>query len=376
MKAISFFYGTLLGVLLGQSSLVYQSGNFMDVSKSDITEGVIEYEYAINIKARLSKMGLEKLPDNVPEYQKMGMKVYFAGTKHITEVLKNNPKVLGEFKNYYLDDSGVEKYSFYTFRANQVGDKIATSVELWNYEGIATGETKRILGYEVREIQVSTEKGLAVIWVTEELPSYVSPSFISSEKGTILEVTTPNGDILKAIRIDHQEVPPSIFESFNQYEKKTPEQLNQLLGNAKKEYQNAWIGKSVSYSFRDLKGTNSSFEELRGKIVVINFWFAGCKPCLKEMPELNRLVLEHNNKEVVFLAFTFDSEHVLNRFLAKREFSYKIIPSSEPFISEMNVEFYPTHMILDKNGTIRFVMTGAAENIYEILNAEINKYKN
>lgn len=45
-------------------------------------------------------------------------------------------------------------------------------------------------------------------------------------------------------------------------------------------------------------------KELSGKIVVMNFWYSKCLPCIKEIPELNKIVAEYkDNKNIVFLGF-------------------------------------------------------------------------
>lgn len=44
------------------------------------------------------------------------------------------------------------------------------------------------------------------------------------------------------------------------------------------------------FSVTDINGNEYSLESLKGKIIVLNFWFVECKPCVQEMPELNELV--------------------------------------------------------------------------------------
>jgi len=49
-----------------------------------------------------------------------------------------------------------------------------------------------------------------------------------------------------------------------------------------------------------------SLSSLKGKIFVINFWFLECKPCVIEIPELNKIVEKHKSEEVLFLAFAMN----------------------------------------------------------------------
>lgn len=56
------------------------------------------------------------------------------------------------------------------------------------------------------------------------------------------------------------------------------------------------------FSLQDMEGKLRSLEELRGKVVVLNFWATWCPPCRREMPSLERLSGTIKNQEMVILA--------------------------------------------------------------------------
>jgi thiol-disulfide isomerase/thioredoxin len=59
-----------------------------------------------------------------------------------------------------------------------------------------------------------------------------------------------------------------------------------------------------------------SNKDLEGKVVVFNFWFTSCVPCLKEMPELNKIAEKYkDNKSVIFLAPSFEESKLIKKFL-------------------------------------------------------------
>ena len=124
--------------------------------------------------------------------------------------------------------------------------------------------------------------------------------------------------------------------------------------------------------FTDIKNgvwENKSFEN---KIVVLNFWFIGCKPCIKEIPELNKLVETFKSKDVIFLAFANDNQFDIEDFLIKRPFNYHIIPNASSFaIKQLGIHNFPTHAIIDPEGKVRFVKTGYSaktiEDMYETI---------
>jgi thiol-disulfide isomerase/thioredoxin len=104
-------------------------------------------------------------------------------------------------------------------------------------------------------------------------------------------------------------------------------------------------------------------ETLKGSITVINFWFIGCPPCEIELPGLNKLVDEFEEKGVVFLAFGRDIEEDVIEYLEENTFKYQQIPqSSAPGVfSAFQVRFgYPYHLIFDEAGKLVFVTVGGS----------------
>jgi thiol-disulfide isomerase/thioredoxin len=98
--------------------------------------------------------------------------------------------------------------------------------------------------------------------------------------------------------------------------------------------------------------------ELGGKVVVLNFWYTSCPPCLKEIPELNQLVDEYRDQNVVFLGFAIDEKAEIERFLKENPFKYEIIPSAAQLMlrflqpdKEGRLETkFPTHIVVDREG--------------------------
>ena len=146
----------------------------------------------------------------------------------------------------------------------------------------------------------------------------------------------------------------SVLISFSQ---PTEEQIRQV-EEAKKEVKKMKGKPFPDFELTAMDGTTYSKEELEGKILVINFWFTRCTPCVQEMPEMNEMVEEFKDEDIVFLAPTFDSDEQVNRFLSKRDFDYTIVPDVKDFCLELNVRSYPTHFIVNREGTIEKVIIG------------------
>ena len=145
-------------------------------------------------------------------------------------------------------------------------------------------------------------------------------------------------------------------------------------GQAKMNKRSERVGKYAQhFDVTDINGNKYSLEELKGKIIVMNFWFVECKPCIMEMPDLNKLVEKYKEKEVVFLGFATNKTPKLNSFLSKKEFKYNIIPESKDVINSYEVTSYPTHIIIDKTSKIVFSTSGLGPNTVSDLENEIEK---
>ncbi len=119
-----------------------------------------------------------------------------------------------------------------------------------------------------------------------------------------------------------------------------------------------------TFSTTDIKGTKYKLKELKGKVVVLNFWFINCPPCRAEILELNKLVQEYkDSSNIVFLAIALDDKKDLKEFFKSNPFDYTIIDSGRDIANQYNVTAYPTHAVIDQNGKAYFHTTGAGSTI-------------
>lgn len=101
-----------------------------------------------------------------------------------------------------------------------------------------------------------------------------------------------------------------------------------------------------------------------GKPTIYNFWFTTCKPCLEEIPLLNKVVEKYKDS-INFVAFTFENFDKVNSFLKKTKFDYEIIPNAQDLCNELKISSYPIHIITDHKGIIEKVYVGGS-NIIDI----------
>ncbi|QTD39213.1 TlpA family protein disulfide reductase [Polaribacter batillariae] len=119
------------------------------------------------------------------------------------------------------------------------------------------------------------------------------------------------------------------------------------------------------FNFTDLNDNDYNNKNTKGKIIVLKTWFINCVACVKEFPELNELVEKYKNRnDIIFLSLALDSKLELDEFLQKKFFEYKVVSNQREFIVKtLNLQIYPTHIIIDKNGIIQKVVNKASEMI-------------
>ncbi len=125
--------------------------------------------------------------------------------------------------------------------------------------------------------------------------------------------------------------------------------------------------KAPEFEGKDLDDKNVKLSNLKGKVVVLKFWFTQCKPCLLEMPELNKMIEEKykNNKDVVFISICLDDKAAIKKLLEKHPFSYSTLYNMQEVADKYNVAAYPTHMVIDKSGIITQVYNIGERSLLE-----------
>nr|WP_319270186.1 TlpA disulfide reductase family protein [uncultured Draconibacterium sp.] len=119
------------------------------------------------------------------------------------------------------------------------------------------------------------------------------------------------------------------------------------------------------FNFTDLNGNSYTNENTKGKTIILKTWFINCKACVAEFPELNKFVEKYNDRsDIIFLSLALDSKSELEQFLEQKEFNYKVVPNQEEYIlKKLYLNAFPTHLVVDENGTILKVVNDASEMI-------------
>lgn len=118
---------------------------------------------------------------------------------------------------------------------------------------------------------------------------------------------------------------------------------------------------------RDINGQKIDTKALKGKIVVLNFWFINCPACRVEIPELNEVAASYSSSpDIVFIGLCLDQRWEIKDFLKKTPFNFQHIANARYYGDKYQVNLYPTTVVLDKQGIVRFNSVGADNTGYWI----------
>lgn len=117
------------------------------------------------------------------------------------------------------------------------------------------------------------------------------------------------------------------------------------------------------FRVRTIQGQKINAEDWAGKVVVLNFWFIGCSPCRQEMPELNKIVAKYaDNPNVIFIGVALDQSWDVKDFIKTTAFNYQLVGNGRQYADLFSIRSYPTNVVVDKEGKVRFHAMGYSLN--------------
>lgn len=143
---------------------------------------------------------------------------------------------------------------------------------------------------------------------------------------------------------------------------------------------NGLINKPLpDFELQDLANGLKSKESYNDKVTLINLWFTSCPPCIAEIPYLNDLKKQYEDR-VNFVAITFENKDKINTFLERKPFDFEHLVDGVTYLKkDLKTNTYPKLVFIDQEGTVRFVENavlaqgrGPGSEVVEILKEHLD----
>lgn len=129
--------------------------------------------------------------------------------------------------------------------------------------------------------------------------------------------------------------------------------------------------KAPDFTLEDLEGNTTSLSELRGKVVVLDFWATWCVPCIKSFPAMQMAMDNYSDDPDVEFLFINTWEQRANptesvqAFMERRGLTFPVLmdlknpeTNKHPVLEKYGVKSIPAKFIIDKDGFISYQGTG------------------
>ena len=119
-----------------------------------------------------------------------------------------------------------------------------------------------------------------------------------------------------------------------------------------------------------------SNESLKGKLVIFDFWYIGCRPCWVKFPELEKLHQRYQSSDEVAIyavnrPMSYDKPGALFTRIEDKGYTFPVLEGTQEVMDDLEIYVYPTVLILNKEGQVVFKgeIEAAADKLEELLNS-------
>jgi len=110
---------------------------------------------------------------------------------------------------------------------------------------------------------------------------------------------------------------------------------------------------NADFNLLDLSGKTWHLRDLRGKVVLVNFWATWCPPCRKEMPDLQALYDKYKDQGFLVLSISDEEAAKVSPFIAERKISYPVLLDPGRKVNDaFVVEGIPKSFVYDREGKL------------------------
>jgi peroxiredoxin/outer membrane lipoprotein-sorting protein len=224
-------------------------------------------------------------------------------------------------------------------------DKVPSHAELEGEEAIKTGDGKVHCWIITTHVSGRTEK----LWVDQQRYLVLRAESSFEQEGIMTHMKI----LIK--RFDVEPPASTAFTFVPDKRAKLVDELNIPGSNPR------FIGKpAADFALKNLDGESVRLSELRGKIIVLNFWATWCPPCRAELPTFNKLAEQFKNKDVVFLGINDEGAGTVRSFNKKNNYTFVTLEDNGDKVHRAyRATSIPSVFVIRKDGIIAKHLIGS-----------------
>jgi peroxiredoxin len=122
------------------------------------------------------------------------------------------------------------------------------------------------------------------------------------------------------------------------------------------------VSTDQSFTLTDTNGERFSLADFKGKVVVLDLFATTCMPCVYEVPQLAEICRKYGSDvEVISIGSPSDTVDGLRQFKSEYQMTWRVARDTDGVFEKYGVEYIPTLVIIDRNGTMRHRYVGLTE---------------
>ena len=131
------------------------------------------------------------------------------------------------------------------------------------------------------------------------------------------------------------------------------------------------------FSLKDINGKVVRLSDLRGKVVLLEFWATWCAPCKETIPALIALDKQYMGRDFALISIAMDEGSSaikrLQEFSSRQKITYPVLMDNQETSQAYNVRGVPVSFLIDKKGIIVKTHVGLLENYKAVISGETDK---
>jgi peroxiredoxin len=211
---------------------------------------------------------------------------------------------------------------------------------------------EQVDGHTCRVLVIERPNQLRTLWIDSQTSAVLKDR-------TVIR-STKTGEIVSAVTF-RISTPRTLTDTDNGLFTFEPEKQGY---RARDELQRQALTSSVGtkapdFTLSSVTGTTVSLSDLRGKIVLLDFWATWCTPCREEMPTIELLSRQFKDKGLVVLGIDDEDATTQKDFMEKSGFSFlSLLEPKKQVTNQFHISGIPTIVLIDRGGSIRLFELG------------------